>query len=50
MEQQRDAVSIGRVLETVVMRQTVVYKAKENTDGCIPLREYHSTVWTRSSS
>jgi len=34
VEQQRDAVSTGCVLETVVMRQTVVYKAKENTDGC----------------
>jgi hypothetical protein len=33
VEQQRDAFSTGRVLETVVMRQTVVYRAKENTDG-----------------
>ena len=34
VEQQRDAVSTGRVLETVVIRQTVVYRAEENTDGC----------------
>jgi len=34
VEQQCDAVSTGRVLETVVMRQTVVHKAKEKTDGC----------------
>jgi hypothetical protein len=32
VEQQRDAFITGRVLETVLNRQTVVYKAKENTD------------------
>jgi hypothetical protein len=33
VKQPRGADGTGRVLQTVVVRQTVVYTAKENTDG-----------------